>query len=83
MQWSIYQYDYAVYTINLSRYSNYYISTAIIPSLLITGLTLLALWIRDLGSRLAMGVTGLLTLVAVQVHTHMMILITLDIHFFD
>ena len=51
-------------TIQLQRYSFYYITTAIIPNILITVLAVLALWIGDYPNRLALEVTLLLTVVA-------------------
>lgn len=67
IQWNVDPYSFSSYTIKVQRYYNHYVSTAIVPSLLITYLTLLSLWIKDVNTRLSMGITGLLALVAVQV----------------
>ena len=83
-------YDYLIWDLHITRYTSFYISSAIVPevtvpisnflfcvSLLaqllsfftkvtVTAITLLALWISDINSRLGLAVTGLLTVVAVQ-----------------
>ncbi|CAM9137675.1 unnamed protein product, partial [Ectocarpus fasciculatus] len=64
----IYGYDFTLLTwqIDMSRYYGYYISNAILPSLCVTLISLGALWIPDVQNRLALAVTALLTIVAVQ-----------------
>ena len=53
--------------VKLNRYTSYYYATAIAPNLAITSIALLALWISDLGSRLGLTITAMLTVVAVLV----------------
>lgn len=53
--------------VTLSRFTSYYYATAIAPNLAITTIALLALWISDLGSRLGLTITAMLTVVAVLV----------------
>eukprot|EP00602_Paraphysomonas_sp_CaronLab_P010766 CAMPEP_0185039770 /NCGR_PEP_ID=MMETSP1103-20130426/37021_1 /TAXON_ID=36769 /ORGANISM="Paraphysomonas bandaiensis, Strain Caron Lab Isolate" /LENGTH=255 /DNA_ID=CAMNT_0027578807 /DNA_START=273 /DNA_END=1037 /DNA_ORIENTATION=+ len=65
-QWDVYDFSFAVYTITIDRYGTHYVYTAILPSLVVTYITLLALWINEVTSRLALAVTGLLTIIAVQ-----------------
>lgn len=67
LQWEIFEFTFATYTIDVERYYDHYITTAIVPSLIITYITLVALFISEINSRLALAVTGLLTIVAVQV----------------
>ena len=55
------------YTITLSRDSNFYYSTAIIPNLAISVVSLLAMWIADISSRLGVAITAMLAVVAVMV----------------
>ena len=67
-------YGYAprlIYTISLRRYPSYYYASAIIPNLVITAIALLALFIDDINSRLAVAITALLAIVAVMVGTFM------------
>jgi hypothetical protein len=67
LQWGRYPYSFAQYTVSLTRYSNHYLTTAIVPTLLVTYLALLALWVQDVPTRLSIAITALLTLIAVQV----------------
>jgi hypothetical protein len=66
--WEEYPYNFAIYSFQLGRYYNHYVSNAIVPSLLVTFLSLISLWIDDAGVRLSIGITALLALIAVQVH---------------
>lgn len=75
VQWEVYDFSLASYTITIERYSAHYLQSAIIPSILVTCITLMALWVPDIHSRLGLSVTGLLTLITIQVgalpiHTH-------------
>jgi hypothetical protein len=73
--WEEYPYNFAVYDFSMKRYYNHYVSNAIIPSLLVTFLSLISLWIDDVGVRLSIGITSLLALIAVQVTTFDLILV--------
>jgi len=64
---SIYgNYSVAYYTITCQRYSNYYVYTAIMPDIFATVITIVALWVPDINSRMAISVTSLLTVIAVM-----------------
>jgi len=64
---SIYgNYSTAYYTITLKRYSQYYTYTGLLPDILSTVITIVALWVPDINSRMAISVTSLLTVIAVM-----------------
>lgn len=67
--WGVdYIHTIAAYDISITRYYNYYISSAILPAIIITSVVLSSLWMGDqFGTRLSLGVTGLLTMSAIQV----------------
>lgn len=65
--WDIYDYSFAVYDLTISRYSVYYVRTAVLPCMVSSLIVLFGLWVNDIGSRLSLSVTGLLTNIAVQV----------------
>jgi hypothetical protein len=67
VQWQVYPYSFAVFSVGVDRYYNHYVSTAIVPSLVVTYLVLLALFVHHIPDRLGVAVTGLLALIAVQV----------------
>ena len=56
------------YTVSISRYYNHYMFSAIIPAVVISTLVLSSLWMSSHATRLSMGITGLLTMTAIQVH---------------
>ena len=60
-----FEYGFLVYTLSIKRFPQYYISNAIFPSYLITCVSVLALWIDDIGIRLSVAITGLLAIIAV------------------
>mmetsp|Transcript_28570 Transcript_28570/g.53153 ORF Transcript_28570/g.53153 Transcript_28570/m.53153 type:complete len:491 (-) Transcript_28570:35-1507(-) len=64
--WDVYDYSFAVYDLTISRYSVYYVRTAVLPCLVTSLIVLFGLWVDDIGSRLSLSVTGLLTNIAVQ-----------------
>lgn len=66
VQWEIYDFAFASYTLTIERYATHYLQTAIIPSIVVTYTTLLALWIPTVQSRLGLSITGLLTIIAIQ-----------------
>lgn len=65
--WDVYDYTFAVYDITISRYSDYYVRSAVLPCLISSVIVLLGLWVNNIASRLSLSVTGLLTNIAVQV----------------
>jgi hypothetical protein len=67
VQWQVYPYSFAVFSVSIGRYYNHYVTTAIMPSLVVTYLVLLALFVHHIPDRLGVAVTGLLALIAVQV----------------
>lgn len=63
-----YTYTFGMFDVYISRYYNHYISSAILPAIIITSIVLTSLWMgNNYGSRLSLGVTGLLTMTAIQV----------------
>jgi len=56
-----------IYAITFSRYTTYYYASAILPCISITVVALLALFIDDINSRLAVAITSLLAIMAVMV----------------
>lgn len=67
IQWEVYAFPYGIYTINISRYSSHYVTTTIMPALIITVIVIIGLFIPNHASRLSLCVTGLLTIIAIQV----------------
>lgn len=67
MQWVIYPFPYGIYTISVTRYSSHYVNTTILPALIITIIVIVGLFVPDHASRLSLCVTGLLTVIAIQV----------------
>ena len=59
-------YSYVTYTIEIKRFSTFYITTAVVPMVLITFVSLAGLFNDDLNSRLNLAVTCLLTIIATQ-----------------
>jgi hypothetical protein len=59
-------YDYIDWEISMTRNSNYYIVNGLLPTLFVTIITLVALWLPDFNSRLHLCITGLLSVFAVQ-----------------
>ena len=59
-------FSHIYYTITCSRYSNYYIYSAIIPEITVTTITVIALWIPDINARMGLSVTSLLMVIAVM-----------------
>lgn len=64
--WDVYDYTFGIYDIKISRFSEYYVRTAILPTLFITGIVLCGLWVQNIAARLSLSVTGFLTNTAVQ-----------------
>lgn len=64
--WYVYDYAFGIYDVTISRYSNHYVRTAVLPCLVSSLIVLFGLWVNDIGSRLSLSVTGLLTNIAVQ-----------------
>ena len=62
-----YIYTFGIYSVSLTRYYNHYVTTAIVPAVVICSLVLSSLWMSEHPTRLSMGVTGLLTMIAIQV----------------
>lgn len=60
-----YSFTYLKWTINLRRYPQYYMQSAVYPSLFITLSALFALWIDDISIRISVAVTALLAVIAV------------------
>ena len=58
-------YSFATWTIEASRYSTYYMSTAVMPDFTVALVCIFSLWIPSIDSRLAISMTGLLTIIAV------------------
>ena len=54
---------------SLTRYHSHYITSAVIPAVIIAALVLSSLWMSAHATRLTMGVTGLLTMTAIQVRS--------------
>jgi hypothetical protein len=67
--WEVYEYGFAVYDLTISRYSAYYVRTAVMPCFVTSLIVLLGLWVNSIPSRLSLSVTGFLTNIAVQVIT--------------
>ena len=65
--WGVYDYEFGVYDLTISRYSAYYVRSAVLPCLVSSLIVLFGLWVKDISSRLSLSVTGLLTNIAVQV----------------
>jgi len=66
-QWEIYNFSFGIFSVTISRYYNHYVSTVILPTILVTCIVLSALWMDNVQSRLSLGITGLLTVIAIQV----------------
>lgn len=62
-----YSYSFAVFDVSIKRYSNHYWTSAIFPAIVITSIVLSGLWLTDFGPRISLSVTGLLTIIAIQV----------------
>jgi hypothetical protein len=67
MQWETYAFPYGIYTLSVARYSSHYVTTTILPALIITVIVIAGLFIPNHASRLSLCVTGLLTVIAIQV----------------
>lgn len=65
-QWEIYNFSFGIVYITISRYSQHYVNTVIVPALLVTCIVISALWLRDVNNRLSLAITGLLTIIAIQ-----------------
>lgn len=64
-----YKYPFGLFHINITRYYEHYVSSAIYPSIIITSIVLSSLYMgNDYGNRLALSVTGFLTIIAIQVN---------------
>ena len=59
-------FTHIIYTGTCSRYASYYMYTAVMPEIIVTVITLIALWIPDINSRMALSVTTLLMVVAIM-----------------
>lgn len=68
--WDLYDYTFAVYDLTITRYSSYYIRSAVLPCLVSSLIVLFGLWVENIASRLSLSITGLLTNIAVQVCTN-------------
>jgi hypothetical protein len=55
------------YTVELRRYPDTYNNSAVFPIIVVTLMTVISLYIADINTRLACAVTGLLTIIAIQV----------------
>jgi hypothetical protein len=55
------------YTVELRRYPDTYNNSAVFPIIVVTLMTIISLYIADINTRLACAVTGLLTIIAIQV----------------
>lgn len=62
-----YTYTFGLYDVTITRYYSHYVSSAIIPAVVITIIVLASLWMKEFSSRLSLSVTGLLTMIAIQV----------------
>jgi hypothetical protein len=62
----IYSYDYVDWEISMTRNSNFYIINGVLPTLFVTVITLVSLWLPDMNSRLQVCITALLSVFAVQ-----------------
>jgi hypothetical protein len=60
-------FPYLYYYIELQRYPNIYRDSAMLPIIVVTIMVILSLYINDINTRLGCAVTGLLTIIAVQV----------------
>lgn len=54
------------YTVTAKRYSNYYMQTAIAPTIIVTIISILSLWVKDLQSRVVVATLSLLALVCIS-----------------
>ena len=59
-------FSFGKYTVALTRYHSHYLSSAIIPAIIIASLVLSSLWMSAHSTRLSMSLTGLLTMTAIQ-----------------
>jgi nicotinic acetylcholine receptor, invertebrate len=66
-QWEVYNFSFGIFYITISRHSNYYITSIIMPTLIVTGIVISGLFMSNVYSRLSLGITGLLTVIAIQV----------------
>jgi hypothetical protein len=55
------------YTVELRRYPDTYNNSAVFPIIFVTLMTIIVLYITDVNARLGCAVTGLLTIIAIQV----------------
>lgn len=62
-----YIYTFGKYTVSLTRYHSYYLTSAVVPAIIIASLVLSSLWMESHANRLSMGITGFLTMTAIQV----------------
>lgn len=62
-----YLYTFGMFDVQITRYYEYYVNSAIFPAIIITVIVLSSLFMGDdYGSRLGLAVTGLLTIIAIQ-----------------
>jgi len=59
-------FTHIIYTVTCSRYSSYYMYTAVMPEIIVTAITVIGLWIPDINSRMGLSVTALLMVIAVM-----------------
>jgi hypothetical protein len=61
------EYSFLKYTVELHRYPHTYLDSAMFPIIVVTLMTIIVLYITDINARLGCAVTGLLTIIAIQV----------------
>lgn len=59
------KWPFVQYTIKVKRNSKFFMSTTIIPMLLVTVICVVGLWVNDINSRLGLTITCLLTVMAI------------------
>jgi hypothetical protein len=62
----VFAYHYIDWEISMTRNSYFYIVNGVLPTMFVTVITLVALWLPDFNSRLHLCITGLLSVFAVQ-----------------
>jgi hypothetical protein len=68
-------FSFSKFTVILRRHPAYYVNSSLYPILIVTIMTILSMFISDINSRLGSAVTGLLTIIAVQVSCHCCLLV--------
>ena len=76
------QQTFLTWHIEVRRYHQYYVTSALLPNLIIASLAMLSLWIKDYPARLALLITSLLSVIAVLVSSISLFLSLIIFYYF-